>query len=232
MDARERPSVARVVASIAVTAAVFALALFLPAGTVRWPEGWAFLAVYFGFVVALSVWLYRFNPGLLNERMTGIGRADQKGWDKVLLAVAAVVFVAWLVVMPLDAVRFRWSHVPRWLEAAGLVLLIVSFRLLYLTARENPYLSPAVRIQTERGHQVVTTGLYAHVRHPMYASVVPMIVGTSLMLGSWVGLAVGALLLGLVAWRAVREERVLRDELPGYREYMDRVRYRLVPHVW
>src|SRR5262245_10561357 len=153
---------------IVVMALVFGLVLFLPAGTFRWPGAWVFLAMMFGFTIALSIWLLRHDPELLAERMTGIGRADQAKWDKVLLAITAVVFFGWLVAMALDA-RFRWSAMPPWLELVGALLLAASFWIFFLTFRENAFLSPAVRIQTERAHRVVRTGPYRHVRHPMYA---------------------------------------------------------------
>jgi protein-S-isoprenylcysteine O-methyltransferase Ste14 len=211
---------------------VFAAALFLAAGTVAWLAGWAFLLLFFGFVVALSAWLLRHDPGLLTERMTGVGKANQKSWDKALYALANLLFLAWLVWMPLDAVRLQWSRVPAWVQVAGAVALLGSFYLFYLTFRENSYLSPAVRVQAERGQQVVSTGPYRYVRHPMYATAIIFVIGTSLLLGSWYGLFCGVPLIGLIAWRAVLEERTLREELPGYNDYIARVRYRLIPHVW
>ena len=188
--------------------------------------------MFFGFVVALSAWLLRANPELLVERMTGIGKQDQKGWDKVLLAVTAIAFFAWLALMAADAVRFRWSHVPSWLRAIGGAVLGGSFALFYLTFRENSYLSPAVRLQSERAQRVVSTGPYRHLRHPMYAAFGLLALGTPLLLGSWYGGLGAAVLVGMVAVRAALEERVLRVELPGYVDYMRRVRYRLVPHIW
>jgi protein-S-isoprenylcysteine O-methyltransferase Ste14 len=211
---------------------VFALALFLAAGTIAWPAGWAFLLLFFGFVIALTRWLFTHNPGLLTERMTGIGKADQPVWDKVFFAIACVLFLAWLLVMPLDAVRFGWSHLPPGLRLAGTGLLLWSFFLLFVTFRENTYLSPAVRVQTDRGHAVVSTGPYRHVRHPMYAALIPLLTGTTLLLGSWYGLLPGLLLVVAVARRAVLEERVLRAQLPGYEQYSATVKYRLVPYVW
>ena len=219
-------------AKIAGMVVVFALALFLPAGTVFWPAGWAFLALFFGFVVALSLWLLQFDPALLAERMTGIGHRGQKGWDKVFLAITAFAFFVWLALIALDAVRFHWSRMPPWLQGFGAFLLLCSFYLFYLTFRENTYLSPAVRVQTERAHRVVSSGPYRYVRHPMYAAFALFTFGTTLMLGSWYGLLGALLLVGMVAWRAVQEERVLREELEGYSDYMTRVRYRFVPYVW
>jgi protein-S-isoprenylcysteine O-methyltransferase Ste14 len=186
----------------------------------------------FGFSVALSLWLLRFNPDLLAERISGIGKPDQKTWDKVLLAITAVIFCTWLALMGLDAVRFHWSHMPLWLQVIGALLLLCSFYVFYLTFRENPYLSPAVRIQRERAQRVVSTGPYGYVRHPMYAGFILFAFGTALLLGSWYGVAGALLLIGIVARRAVLEERVLREELEGYCAYMARVRYRFVPRLW
>ena len=143
-----------------------------------------------------------------------------------------IAFFAWLTLMGLDAVRFRWSHVPPWLQGIGALLLLGSFYIFYITSRENTYLSPAVRIQVERGHKVVSTGPYRYVRHPMYAGFGAFTLGTALLLGSWYGLLDGLLLIGMVAWRAVQEEKVLQEELEGYNDYMHRVRYRLIPHIW
>jgi protein-S-isoprenylcysteine O-methyltransferase Ste14 len=214
------------------TFVVFALVLFLAAGTVVWPAGWAFLGLFFAFTIALTWWLLRHNPGLLLERMTGIGRPDQKTWDKVFYMIASVLFLAWLALMPLDAVRFRWSSMPPWLRTAGALVLLSSFYLFFLIFRENPYLSPAVRLQPDRGQTVVSTGPYRHVRHPMYAAVIIFMTGTTLLLGSWYGLLLVLVFVFGLGLRAVHEERLLRAELPGYAEYMTKVRYRLFPHIW
>lgn len=212
--------------------AVFALALFLAAGTVWWPEGWAYLLLFFGANAALARWLLKHDPELLQERMTGIGKRGEPFWDKVFLAALEIFLLAWFAVMGLDAVRFRWSQMPAWLQVVGVILLLVSFYLFFLTFRENPYLSSAVRVQKERGQKVISTGPYNYVRHPMYAAVIPFAAGTALLLGSWYGLLMGVVFTFALAFRAVQEERVLRAELPGYQEYMAQVEYRFIPHVW
>jgi protein-S-isoprenylcysteine O-methyltransferase Ste14 len=211
---------------------VFALVLFLAAGTIFWPEGWAFLILFFSFTLAISLWLLRHNPGLLTERMTGIGKPDQKTWDKVFFAVANVIFLAWLLLMPLDAVRFHWSQVPLFLQMLGALLLLCSFYFFFLTFRENTYLSPAVRIQTEREQTVVSTGPYQYVRHPMYATAIIFLLGVTLLLGSWYGLLLELILVIAIAFRAVQEEHTLQTELSGYNEYMTQVKYRFVPYIW
>jgi protein-S-isoprenylcysteine O-methyltransferase Ste14 len=220
------------VAQIVGMFVVFALTLFLAAGTVVWIPGWVFLFVFFSFVTAISYWLAKHNPGLLVERMTGIGKPDQKVWDKFFFVLANVIFLLWLIVMPLDAARFHWSRVPLWLQIVGAILLFCSFYLFYLTYRENSFLSPAIRIQNDRGQTVVSTGPYRYVRHPMYSASIPFIFGTTLMLGSWFGILPGALLLVGIARRAVMEERTLGKELQEYDKYLSEVRYRLIPYIW
>ncbi len=211
---------------------IFALVLFLAAGTVFWPAGWAFLVLFFGADAALGWWLLRHDPALLQERMHGFGKPGEPTWDKVFYVLLLMFFLVWLILMPLDAVRFHWSHVPAWLQVVGAMLLLVSFYLFFLPFRENPYLSPVVRVQTERGQTVISTGPYHYVRHPLYASFIPFAVGTALLLGSWYGLLMGPILIFGLAFRAVKEEGLLRAELPGYDEYMAQVKYRLIPHVW
>jgi protein-S-isoprenylcysteine O-methyltransferase Ste14 len=209
---------------------MFPLALFLAAGTVAWPAGWLFLILLYGFVVVTVRLLSRHNPGLLVERMS-VFKPDQKGRDTMFLPLLAVSIV-WLVLMPLDAVRFHWSLVPLWLQVAGAFTLLGSFTLIYLAFRENAYLTPTVRIQEERGQTVVSSGPYQYVRHPMYSGFHLFFVGTALLLGSVVGLVCALVLIGLFARRAVLEELTLREGLAGYDAYMTRVNFRFIPGVW
>ena len=211
--------------------AVFALALFLPAGTIAWPVGWTFLLLFFGFYLTVTLWLYRHNPGLMRERMR-LGTSDQQGWDKILFPIMEILFIVWLIFISLDAVRFHWSFVPLWLQLIGALILLCSFYFLFLTFSENSYLSPVVHVQKERGHTVVTTGLYHHVRHPMYMAILIFIVGTSLLLGSWYGLIFVIVCMAILARRAALEEHMLLKELSGYADYKAQVKYRLIPFVW
>jgi protein-S-isoprenylcysteine O-methyltransferase Ste14 len=175
--------------------------------------------------------LFRYNPSLLKERMT-VTRPDQKAWDKVWLVLMYVILIIWLVLMPLDAVRFHWSQMPLFLQVAGTIILLCSFFLFFITFRENSYLSPMVRVQRDRGQTVVSTGPYHYVRHPMYAAALLFLLGTTLLLGSWYGLLWGLILVGMIAGRAILEERTLQKELEGYDAYMAQVKYRLIPYIW
>ncbi|HEY9152330.1 MAG TPA: isoprenylcysteine carboxylmethyltransferase family protein, partial [Anaerolineales bacterium] len=211
--------------------AMFALALFLPAGTLAWTAGWIFLLLFFGFYLAVTLWLYKHNPGLMQERMR-LGTSDQQGWDKVLFPLMEIFFIVWLIFISLDAVRFHWSLVPLWLQVIGALILLCSFYFLFLTFSENSYLSPVVRVQEERGHTVVSTGLYHYVRHPMYTAILVFIVGTSLLLGSGYGSIFVIICMFILARRAVLEEQMLLKEIPGYADYKAQVKYRFIPYLW
>jgi protein-S-isoprenylcysteine O-methyltransferase Ste14 len=212
--------------------AVFAALLFVCAGTLLWPAGWAFLALFFGFALAIVLWLARKEPELLAERMSSPMQSGQPLWDKVFVVAVMVLFVAWLILMPLDAVRFGWSEVPEWLQILGALGVVLSFYIMFLTFRENAYLALVVKVQQERGQSVVSSGPYRYVRHPMYASTLLFFPGSALLLGSWWGLLLCVVLLGLLVWRIPLEERMLENGLDGYDEYARKVRYRLIPRVW
>ena len=210
---------------------IIALALFLPAGTVLWPAGWVFLILLLGFTLVNIGLLFTSNPGLLEERLS-LSQPNQKTWDKALMPLYYLLCLAWAILMPLDAVRFHWSHMPLFLQIVGAIALVCSFPLMILTFRENAFLSPTVRIQQERGQTVISTGPYHYVRHPLYASALLFFLGTPLLLGSWYGLLFAPVLIAGMAVRAILEERMLREELPGYDAYMAQVKYRLIPYVW
>jgi protein-S-isoprenylcysteine O-methyltransferase Ste14 len=210
---------------------IMALALFLPAGTIAWPAGWIFLLLIFGFTLVNIGMLFTSDPGLLAERLS-FSQPNQKTWDKVLMPFYFLLLLAWYILMPLDAVRFHWSHVPLFLQIVGALVMLGFMPLSILTFRENSFLSPTVRVQEERGQKVISTGPYHYVRHPLYSSAILFYLGTPLLLGSWCGLLFALVPIAGMAVRAVMEERVLRKELPGYDAYMTQVRYRFIPHVW
>jgi protein-S-isoprenylcysteine O-methyltransferase Ste14 len=223
--------ITQVAMHVIVVFAIFTLALFLPTGTMAWPAGWIFMALFFSFAIFILSWLYLHNPGLLKERMR-LGTSDQKGWDKILFPLLQIVLLAWLVFMGLDTGRYHWSYVPIWLQGVGGMILLCSFYLLFLTFRENSYLSPVVRLQEERGQIVISSGPYHYLRHPMYSAILIFILGASLLLGSSYGIIVGFGGVMILAKRAVLEEATLLKDLSGYADYMAKVKYRIIPFIW
>lgn len=227
MDSLSAP---RLVARLVFVVALFALVLFLPAGTWRWPAAWLFVGLYLAFAIPVGIWLFRTNPGLLAQRLDWTRHAP-KGWDRALMTGLVPVFVAVYVTSGLD-LRFGWSQVPRPARGVAFVLVGAFYALLALVLRENAFLSRFVEVHPEAGHRVVSTGPYAVVRHPMYAGYVAWALATPVALGSWPGVVPAAELAAGVVVRTVLEDRTLRTELPGYAEYAARVRWRLVPGLF
>lgn len=205
------------------------LVLFVPAGTLAYSGGWLFVAVMLIGGVWLSLWLYKRDPALLKKRLGGAVQEGQKPWDRVFLLGFIVIFLVWMGFVAWDARQHDFAF-PLWAQTIGLIGFAAGLSGGYFTFRENSYAAPVVSIQ--EGQRVIDTGVYAFVRHPMYAGAVLYLFGLPLMLQSWNGLWLSPLLVLGVAWRAVNEEKMLRAELPGYEAYMQRVRYRLVPGVW
>ena len=211
---------------------VFVLLLFVPAGSLAWPQGWVFLVLFDGCSLAIGYWLLRTDPALLAERMKSPFDANQKPRDRAVMGVLLLCFGVWLVFMALDARRFRWSDTPLWAQAIGAALIVVAFWAWSRVLRVNSFASTRVRLQPERGQTVISTGPYAIVRHPMYADALFLMIGAPLLLGSLWGLLGVLPVLPLLALRIRGEEAVLMDGLPGYRAYAAKVRFRLVPGVW
>ncbi len=204
--------------------------LFFLAGRLDWSGAWLLTFLYLVFLLVIAVWATRNAPELLEERSRMA--SNVKGWDKLLMALYTIALIALLVVAALDAGRFRWTEMaPAWQALGVLGIIPCGIWLLWVT-RTNAYLSRYARIQDDRGQQVVTTGPYRYVRHPMYAAVIPFIMCIALILGSWWALVPGAIIAMLFVIRTALEDRMLQTELPGYIEYAQRVRYRLFPGIW
>jgi protein-S-isoprenylcysteine O-methyltransferase Ste14 len=209
---------------------VFMAMIFAAAGTLDWPELWFFLGFYVTTVTTLIIWLKKHDPGLLKERMS-VGK-NVKSWDKKIIRVYIVLLLIMFLIAPLDAVRFHWSHVPFVLKGIAYLIILVSWAIGLWAFRENSYLSQFVRIQADRGHQVCTTGPYKFIRHPMYLAVILTVLCLPLVLGSFWAFAPAALIAALFVLRTSLEDKTLRDELPGYAEYAEKVTWKLVPKVW
>lgn len=209
---------------------LLAALLFGSAGTVNWPTGWVFLTLLILSIIPIGIGLAKHDPDLLDERMKFI-HADQPLWDRVLLTALRILIFAWFAVPGFD-VRFGWSRVPLGLQIVGGIAMPMLLYFQYMVMRQNTFLAPTVKMQEERGHTVISTGAYAIVRHPFYATIVPFFPAVGLLLDSWWAVVLSLLVIVLLAYRAVKEERYLKHELNGYAEYMKNVRFRLVPYVW
>lgn len=206
--------------------------LFVAAGDVSWPAAWVYLAENLGLSIAIVVWLARHDPALLQERMALRLHRDQMAWDRIFLLLFVASFVAWFVLMALDARRFGWSQMPLLLQIVGAAAIAGCMALVREVFRVNSFAVPQVRAQTARTQTVISTGPYAVLRHPMYSGALLYFFGTPLLLGSWLGLAGGLLMSIGFGARAIGEEAMLRRDLPGYDAYAARVRWRMVPGIW
>jgi len=203
---------------------------FIAAGTLRWLEAWIFLGFFLTAIPGLLIWLRKHDPNLFKERISV--KQDVKKWDKTIIHVySGLLFIMWIIA-PLDAIRFRWSHVPRALQGIAFLVLFQSALIIFWAFRENTFLSELVRIQTDRGHKVCTSGPYGFVRHPMYLAIILIVLCLPLFLGSFYALLPAALIAVLFVLRTSLEDKTLRHELPGYTEYAAKVRWKLVPGIW
>jgi protein-S-isoprenylcysteine O-methyltransferase Ste14 len=209
---------------------LWSVILFVAAGRVNWKRGWVYIALHVSTIVIGEIVVSLKNPAILHER--ALRHANTKTFDKVIVPLIVVTFFLFPLVAGLDAVRFAWSHVGWRAFFAALPLYLMGYLLVPWTMIVNPHLERTVRIQEERGHQVVRSGPYSVVRHPMYAGVILQSLAAPLLLGSlWSYLPVAATICLFVV-RTALEDRTLRAELPGYADYAMSTRYRLLPGIW
>jgi protein-S-isoprenylcysteine O-methyltransferase Ste14 len=226
-------SIPKLVAGIAFNVAFYALLLFVPASTVHWWRALVFLAVTLA-VMAVAVFsMFPDSADLFSQRAKGVIQKGQPLWDRILVILLVVSYVGQIVFIPLDV--FRFHLVPKLGELVsflGLALYVAGWWIMTLAMKVNPFAVPVVRLQEDRHQRVIDTGVYAVVRHPMYAGFIPMVVGPALWLGSYTAAVLAIVPIAVLAVRSVLEERFLRRELKGYDAYMEKVRYRLIPFVW
>lgn len=205
--------------------------LFLAAGRLDWIRGWISVALWVVGVSAVGPIVQHYNPSLLKARAKW-KRKDTKGFDKIFLAVYLPLVSILPALAGLDAQRYHWSSMPFGLVYVGAILFALALTMIAWVMVINPFAESTVRIQTDRGHTVITTGPYRFVRHPMYVGMILMYISTALILGSVWTLGLASVLAVLVIWRTAREDRTLRQELPGYEPYAAVTPYRLLPGVW
>lgn len=220
---------ARAWISLVVLEVILAIVLFVCAGTTRYWQGWVYLLLFFVMAAGITVDLMRRDPALLERRMKGGPTAEPRPLQRFLMLGASVGFFGLIVIPALDF-RYKWSIVPLAAVVTGDVLFVVGFLLIARVYRENTFTSATIGIA--EGQRVISSGPYAIVRHPMYASALVYLAGTPLALGSYWGLLALVFMLPFLVWRLVDEEHLLVRELPGYADYRRQVRYRLVPFVW
>ena len=200
--------------------------LFLPAGTLGYWHGWLFMGLLFVPMLILGIVLFLKSPELLAKRLQAKETEDTQKW---VVGLSGIIFLAGFIVAGLDF-RFGWSKMPGWVVAVAAVVLLASYALYGEVMRENAYLSRTIEVS--QGQQVVDTGLYGIVRHPMYAATVWLFLSIPVVLGSWWALVCFSFYIPLIIVRIINEEKVLVRDLEGYKAYKTRVRYRLIPFIW
>jgi protein-S-isoprenylcysteine O-methyltransferase Ste14 len=208
----------------------FGLFLFLPAGTLFWPRAWIFVLVSLAEMAAQFGFLWRVNPEVVIARSHY--HLDSKRWDKYLLCCYLPNVLAILLVAGLDEGHFHWFPIPWTVSAFGFVLFLFGFGLITWGEAVNKFFEPTVRIQSERGQRVIDLGPYAIVRHPGYLGGALVAYGTALALGSLWALIPATVASVLLLMRTKWEDQTLQRELAGYKEYVNRVCYKLIPGVW
>ncbi len=208
---------------------VLAILLFLPAWTLDYWQAWIFLAVFAASVLAITLYLMKNDPKLLERRIRAGPRAEKEDAQKIIQFVAAIAFIA-VIIFPAIDHRFAWSTVPRYVAIAGDVLVALGLLIIFRVFRENTFTSAVIKVDSEQ--KVIATGPYAFVRHPMYLGALVMLLGVPLALGSRWGLLTIIPITLVIVWRLLDEENFLVKNLPGYSEYRSKVKSRLLPFIW
>ena len=202
------------------------LLIFLPAGTLDYTNGWLLIGLLFGPMLIAGFVMLAKSPEFLKKRLDA---KEKQGTQKGVVAFSGLMFIVGFVVAGLDF-RFGWSTMPAWVVITASILFVVSYALYAEVMRQNAYLSRTIKV--EEGQTVVDTGLYGIVRHPMYMATVLLFLMVPLVLGSWYALIAFAFYPLIIIVRLTDEEDLLTRELPGYAEYKQKVKYRIIPFVW
>ena len=200
--------------------------LFVPAGTIDYWQAWVYICIFGASVVLIGVYLYKNDPNLLERR------SNRKEKEKSQQGIQLYIFITYIAVLVLPSLdhRFLLSDVPLLVVIAGDVLVALGYFIIFLVLKENSFASTTIEVTLDQ--KVIATGPYAIIRHPMYSGAVVMLLGTPLALGSWWGLLVFILITYIIVWRLLEEEKFLAQSLSGYKEYCQKVQYRLLPFIW
>jgi protein-S-isoprenylcysteine O-methyltransferase Ste14 len=218
----------------AIVQSVFGLVLFVAlifgtAGTWNYWQGWVFLAVFAASTTGFTIYLATYDKPLLERRLKAGPWHERERSQKIVVSLILVAFFAFIVLPVLDH-RYGLSPVPAWVSIVGNAIIVFSFLAIFWVIKTNSWAASNIRVEADQ--QVIDTGPYAYLRHPMYAGAAWLFVGIPLALGSWWSVALLIPFSAVLLWRLLDEERILARDLPGYAEYMRRVRYRLIPYVW
>jgi protein-S-isoprenylcysteine O-methyltransferase Ste14 len=214
-------------------AILFPATIILLSGDLAWTEGWI-LSIWFDVMMLTNmIYMYKKDPALFSERLNRHGSRNQEKWDRYLLVSLFILAALWLIAMPME-VRFHVfsQPFPLFIKIIGCLLLLPALYLLIAASIANPYLSTVVRIQSDRQQRVISAGVYGVVRHPQYLGILLLVLGGPLLTGSGLSILFGVCIGVVLVIRTRGEEQMLMEELPGYIEYMQRVKYRLLPAIW
>ena len=208
---------------------VMGLAIFLPAWSLAYWEGWVYISIYFVLVLLVTLYLLKNDPELLKRRLHRGPFSEKEKSQKIIQSFSTLVFIG-IILFPGFDHRYGFSLAPWYVPVIGNLLLVVAYKIVFFVFKTNTYTSAVIEVAKDQ--KVISTGPYAIVRHPMYSGALLVIIATPLALGSYWALFFVVPIILVVAWRAVEEEKFLSKNLPGYVEYCQKTRYRFVPYIW
>ena len=211
------------------TFVILVVVIFVPSWSLNYWQGWACLAAFFVPACAITVWVAKNDPALLERRLKAGPKAEKEIGQKIVQTIASTVFLGDFVFPAFDR-RYGWSPAPAWASVVGDLMMVLGFVIVFRVFKENSFTSGIIEVAENQ--KVISTGPYALVRHPMYTGGLIMLFGIPLALGSWLGMLINVPMTAAIVWRLLDEERFLLQNLPGYTEYRETVKYRLIPLVW
>ena len=222
----DRKTLVQAIAKFLIGVVLVGALLFIPAGTLAWPQGWRFMAVLFVPMLIVGVVVFFKNPELLKKRL---GAKEEQKEQQVVVKLSGLMFLAAFILAGLNF-RYGWIVLPDWISWVAVVIFLISYGLYAEVMRENAYLSRTVEVQEDQ--RVIDTGLYGIVRHPMYMSTLFLFLAMPLVLGSLISFLIMLCYIPIIAMRIRNEEQVLEKGLKGYAEYKQKVKSKVIPFIW